>query len=209
MADTRIDDARGGVLAPVSSAMVALHKEQFGRGPRRARSNFAGADALVCVLEDALLPAELTMVKMGDQQRVRESRMSLQVATARRVHRRRRGHRRTQGPRLLERDRPRRRLRLGGLHLRAGSLERRARPTTALKRRLARYVLVSRRSRSPAAGRARANPAVFRPGSAIVPPSRTKAEHEQRWNAPSAEVAELVRQSRRARHDGRSSSSGT
>jgi uncharacterized protein YbcI len=82
MAGTRIEDERGGALAQVSSAMVALHKEQFGRGPRRARSHFAGADILVCVLEDALLPAELTMVSMGDQQRVRESRMYLQVATA-------------------------------------------------------------------------------------------------------------------------------
>ena len=82
MPETRIEQDRGGALAAVSSAMVALHKEQFGRGPRRARSNFAGDDVLVCVLDDALLPAELTMVKMGDQQRVRESRMYLQVATA-------------------------------------------------------------------------------------------------------------------------------
>jgi uncharacterized protein YbcI len=82
VAGTRIEDERGGALAQISSAMVALHKEQFGRGPRRARSNFAGGDTLVCVLEDALLPAELTMVEMGDQQRVRESRMYLQVATA-------------------------------------------------------------------------------------------------------------------------------
>ena len=81
MPETRIEQG-GGVLAAISSAMVALHKEQFGRGPRRARSNFAGDDVLVCVLDDALLPAELTMVKMGDQQRVRESRMYLQVATA-------------------------------------------------------------------------------------------------------------------------------
>jgi uncharacterized protein YbcI len=80
--ETQIDKDRGGALAAVSSAMVALHKEQFGRGPRRARSNFAGNDTLVCVLEDTLLPAELTMVQMGDQQRVRESRMFLQVATA-------------------------------------------------------------------------------------------------------------------------------
>jgi uncharacterized protein YbcI len=82
VSDTRTQQDRAGALAAVSSAMVALHKEQFGRGPRRARSNFAGPDALVCVLEDALLPAELTMVEMGDQQRVRESRMFLQVATA-------------------------------------------------------------------------------------------------------------------------------
>jgi uncharacterized protein YbcI len=82
MVDTKTDETRGGVLAAVSSAMVALHKEQFGRGPTRARSNFAGNDVLVCVLEDMLLPAERTMVTMGDQQRVRDTRMYLQVATA-------------------------------------------------------------------------------------------------------------------------------
>jgi uncharacterized protein YbcI len=72
----------GAILQNVSNAMVALHKEQFGRGPTRAQSHFAGADAILCVLDDALLPAEQTMVDMGEQQRVRESRMFLQVATA-------------------------------------------------------------------------------------------------------------------------------
>jgi uncharacterized protein YbcI len=83
MADTRnpASSDGDGILAAVSGAMVALHKEQFGRGPRRARSNFAGADVLVCVLTDVLLPAELAMVQMGDQQRVRETRTYLQVAT--------------------------------------------------------------------------------------------------------------------------------
>ena len=70
------------LLQDVSNAMVALHKEQFGRGPTKAQSHLAGADALLCVMEDALLPAERTMVEMGEQQRVRESRMFLQVATA-------------------------------------------------------------------------------------------------------------------------------
>src|SRR3954469_7742192 len=72
----------GSVLAAVSNAMVSLHKEQFGRGPTIARSNFAGADTLVCVLEDALLPAEKAMVAMGEQHRVRETRTFYQVATA-------------------------------------------------------------------------------------------------------------------------------
>src|SRR3954451_5694102 len=72
----------GSVLAAVSNAMVALHKEQFGRGPTVARSNFAGADTLVCILEDALLPAEKAMVQMGEQHRVRETRSFYQVATA-------------------------------------------------------------------------------------------------------------------------------
>jgi uncharacterized protein YbcI len=69
-------------LAAVSNAMVALHKEQFGRGPISARSHFAGPNALVCVLEDVLLPAERKLVAMGDHQRVRETRMAFQVATA-------------------------------------------------------------------------------------------------------------------------------
>jgi uncharacterized protein YbcI len=69
------------VLLAVSNAMVALHKEQFGRGPTRARTDFAGPDGMLCVLEDALLPAERSMVEMGEQQRVRESRQWLQVAT--------------------------------------------------------------------------------------------------------------------------------
>jgi len=69
-------------LNALSNAMVRLHKEQFGRGPTTARSGFVGPDALLCVLEDALLPAELNMVKMGDHQRVRESRIAFQAATA-------------------------------------------------------------------------------------------------------------------------------
>jgi uncharacterized protein YbcI len=71
----------GNALQAVSNAMVKLHKEQFGRGPTNARSYFAGPDTLVCTLEDSLLPAERTMVEMGEQQRVRESRMFLQVAS--------------------------------------------------------------------------------------------------------------------------------
>ena len=70
------------LLQAISNAMVGLHKEQFGRGPTHARSNFAGADTLVCTLRDVLLPAEISMVKMGARERVRESRIHFQAATA-------------------------------------------------------------------------------------------------------------------------------
>ena len=73
----------GNALQAVSNAMVRLHKEQFGRGPTNARSHYAGPDTLVCTLEDTLLPAERTMVEMGEHGRVRESRMFLQVASER------------------------------------------------------------------------------------------------------------------------------
>jgi len=69
-------------LQAVSNAMVRLHKEQFGRGPTNARTNFAGPDGMMCVLRDALLPAELKMIEMGSQERVRDSRVAFQAATA-------------------------------------------------------------------------------------------------------------------------------
>ena len=64
------------------NALVALHKEQFGRGPTRARTEWAGRDAMVCFLEDALLPAEQQMVRIGAAQRVREQRAYFQAITA-------------------------------------------------------------------------------------------------------------------------------
>jgi uncharacterized protein YbcI len=69
------------VLQAVSNVMVKLHKEQFGRGPTHARASFAGPDALMCVLHNVLLPAELKMVEMGSQERVRDSRAAFQAAT--------------------------------------------------------------------------------------------------------------------------------
>jgi uncharacterized protein YbcI len=74
-------ESRGRLMVAISNAMVALHKEQFGRGPTTAWSYFAGPDTLVCMMEDALLPAERALSAMGEQQRVRESRLFFQVAT--------------------------------------------------------------------------------------------------------------------------------
>ncbi len=77
----RIGQAAGTELQAVSNAMVRLHKEQFGRGPTHARADFAGADTLVCVLQDVLLPAEMKLVELGDQNRVRDTRNAFQAAT--------------------------------------------------------------------------------------------------------------------------------
>lgn len=74
------DRSRGGVLTSVTNAMVALHKEQFGRGPVRARSILSD-DTLVCTLHDALLPAERALTEMGHGIRVQESRLFFQAAT--------------------------------------------------------------------------------------------------------------------------------
>ena len=72
---------RESVLMDVSNALVRLHKEQFGRGPRRAHTHFAGPDMLVTVFEDALLPAEKALVEIGEPMRVLEARGFFQEAT--------------------------------------------------------------------------------------------------------------------------------
>jgi uncharacterized protein YbcI len=68
-------------MMAISNAMVRLHKEQFGRGPVKARSSYAGPDAILCTLEDVLLPAERKLVAIGEASRVRDTRVSFQVAT--------------------------------------------------------------------------------------------------------------------------------
>jgi uncharacterized protein YbcI len=54
---TAVEDVQDQPLtAEVAKALVGLHKEQFGRGPTRARAHFFGADMLVCAFEDVLGP---------------------------------------------------------------------------------------------------------------------------------------------------------
>ena len=74
------EDRSRSMLEAISTAMVRLHKEQFGRGPTRSRAFFAGPDGVVCVMRDALLPAERKMVALGHQDRVRDVRLEFQAA---------------------------------------------------------------------------------------------------------------------------------
>lgn len=74
-------DLRISKLAEISREMVRIYKVQFGRGPTRARSDFAGPDLVVCTLEDSLTPAEKRMATLGDHQRLRDLRLYFQHAT--------------------------------------------------------------------------------------------------------------------------------
>src|ERR1700754_1718265 len=62
-------------MLEISNAMVRLYKEAFGRGPTKARAQFAGADTLVVILEASLTVAERNLVAMGEHQRLREARL--------------------------------------------------------------------------------------------------------------------------------------
>lgn len=73
--------ASGSLLLDVSNAMVRLFKEQFGRGPTKARASWAGPDVLTVVLEDTLTPAERNLAGMGEHERLRDLRGFFQYAS--------------------------------------------------------------------------------------------------------------------------------
>ncbi len=68
-------------LADISRAMVRLYKDQFGRGPTKVRTEWAGPDALVCTLENTFTPAERNLIKLNEHRRVRDIRTFFQYAT--------------------------------------------------------------------------------------------------------------------------------
>jgi uncharacterized protein YbcI len=76
----RQEGASGSPLLHISNAIVRLYKEAFGRGPTKARAQFAGPDTLVVLLEDSMTIAERNLAGMGQHERLRESRSFLQHA---------------------------------------------------------------------------------------------------------------------------------
>ena len=69
------------ILARVAGEMVQVYKSHFGRGPTQARASWCGDDVLSVILEETLTPAERNLVRMGEHERLRETRMFFQYAT--------------------------------------------------------------------------------------------------------------------------------
>jgi uncharacterized protein YbcI len=67
-------------LSAISNEMVRLYKEQFGRGPTKTRTDWAGSDVLVVTLEETFTPAERTLQRMGKHQELRDLRLLFQYA---------------------------------------------------------------------------------------------------------------------------------
>jgi uncharacterized protein YbcI len=76
-----VDDSTHSIRAELSREMVRLYKEQFGRGPTKARTDFAGPDLVICTLERSLTPAEESLAGLGEHQRLRDTRLYFQYAT--------------------------------------------------------------------------------------------------------------------------------
>jgi uncharacterized protein YbcI len=74
---------RGIEAAELSTAMVRLYKEQFGRGPTKAHTAYATPDLVIATLENSMTPAERRMAEMGEHQRLRDTRMFFQHASER------------------------------------------------------------------------------------------------------------------------------
>jgi len=74
------DGAGQGVLSAISNEMVRIYKDQFGRGPTKTRTRWAGTDIVIVTLEDTFTPAERSLRRMGEHERLRDLRLLFQYA---------------------------------------------------------------------------------------------------------------------------------
>ena len=74
------DGAPQNTLSAISNEMVRIYKDQFGRGPTKTRTNWAGSDILVVTLEETFTPAEHSLRRMGKHQELRDLRLLFQYA---------------------------------------------------------------------------------------------------------------------------------
>jgi uncharacterized protein YbcI len=71
----------GEMLAGISTAIVGLYREHFGKGPTKAKT-YALDDVVICVLRDGLTTVEKTLFGRGRGDAVREMRSAFQDAVA-------------------------------------------------------------------------------------------------------------------------------
>ena len=68
------------IASAISSEMVRLYKDQFGRGPTRTRTHWAGPDTIVVTLEQTFTPAERRLRELGEDKQLRDLRLLFQYA---------------------------------------------------------------------------------------------------------------------------------
>jgi uncharacterized protein YbcI len=77
VSDEPTSETVGEMLAAISTRIVQLLRENYGRGPSRAKS-YAIDDCIVCVLRNGFTAHERTIVEGGDPGRVIEMRQDFQ-----------------------------------------------------------------------------------------------------------------------------------
>ena len=83
MSDAPTPETVGEMLAAISTRIVRLLREHYGRGPSRAKS-YAMDDCIVCVLRNGFTAHERTIVEGGNPGRVIEMRQDFQRLMERR-----------------------------------------------------------------------------------------------------------------------------
>lgn len=73
-------DARHSELLDISNAMVRIYKDQFGRGPTKARTRYADDDTIIASLENTLTAAEKSLRELGEHERLGNTRLFFQRA---------------------------------------------------------------------------------------------------------------------------------
>jgi uncharacterized protein YbcI len=73
----RVPGVEGEQLGDISSALVLLYKDCYGKGPTQARTYMAG-DLLVCLLQGGFLKGEKTLRDAGRGAAVSDNREALQ-----------------------------------------------------------------------------------------------------------------------------------
>jgi len=70
---------RAAASAEITKAIVALHREYYGRGATRART-FINDSVVFCLMEDIFMPAERTLIEAGKYATVQQTRSDFQDA---------------------------------------------------------------------------------------------------------------------------------
>ena len=71
----------GEMLSAISTGIVKLHRECFGKGPTGAKT-YVLDDAVICVLRDGFTALERTLFESGKGEKVREVRAAFEEAIA-------------------------------------------------------------------------------------------------------------------------------
>jgi uncharacterized protein YbcI len=73
------DAQQAGILATVSTELAKLHRENYGKGPRKVKTSMLN-DTLICILEGGFTIVERTLIDQGQADSVHDVRLSFQKA---------------------------------------------------------------------------------------------------------------------------------
>jgi uncharacterized protein YbcI len=72
-----VGHARGEMLAAISTGLVQLHRQYYGKGPTKAKTHMVN-DTVICVLKGGFTTIERTLIDDGKADDVHQIRRSFQ-----------------------------------------------------------------------------------------------------------------------------------